>query len=362
MSLLFSPVRIGQHEARNRVWLAPMCQYSCEAQDGMPTEWHHEHLASFARGGVGVAMTEAAAVSPEGRISPWDAGIWSDEQAEAWAPIAARIAAHGALPAIQLAHAGRKGSTYREWSGQGSVPVAEGGWEAVGATDAAFGPYAPPRALTTEEVEQVVADFAAAAKRAWDAGFVVLEVHAAHGYLIHQFLSPLVNDRDDIWGERTLLLRRTVEAVRAAAPEAGIVVRFSAHDWVAGGIDETMTAEHARVALAAGADWLDISSGGLDPRQQIQVGPGYQVPLAASVREATGAPVAAVGMLDDAELAEATLAEGSADAIMIARGLLRNPHWALLAEAELDGAPEGSAWPVQYTRARPRPVSVAAGR
>lgn len=362
MSLLFSPVQVGPFEVRNRVWLAPMCQYSCEAQDGVPTAWHLEHLTSFARGGVGLAMTEAAAVLPEGRISPWDAGIWDDAQAEAWAPIAERIRAHGALPAMQLAHAGRKASTYREWSGRGSVPEAEGGWQALGATDAAFGDYAAPRAMTSEEVEEVVAAFGAAARRAFEAGFVALEVHAAHGYLIHQFLSPLVNDRSDAWGERTLLLRRVVEAVRAAAPGAAILVRFSAQDWVEGGIDEAMTAEHARVALDAGADWLDISSGGLDPRQRIEVGPGYQVPLADAVRAATGAPVAAVGMLDDVDLAERTLAEGSADAIMLARGLLRNPHWALLAEAELDGAPEGSAWPVQYTRARPRPAAVAAAR
>ena len=193
MSALFSPVRIGPVEARNRAWVSPMCQYSCDELDGMPGEWHHEHLASFARGGAGLVMTEAAAVVPEGRISPQDAGIWNDAQAAAWAPIAERIRAHGAVPAMQLAHAGRKASTYRPWSGSGTVPAAEGGWQSVSAGADAFGRYAPPRALTTAEVAQLPEAFAAAARRAVAAGFDVIEVHAAHGYLLHQFLSPLSN-------------------------------------------------------------------------------------------------------------------------------------------------------------------------
>ncbi|GEK79627.1 oxidoreductase [Agrococcus baldri] len=374
MSQLFSPVQIGPVEARNRAWVSPMCQYSCEQLDGMPGEWHHEHLASFARGGAGLVMTEATAVVREGRISPQDTGIWNDAQAEAWAPIAARIRAHGAVPAMQLAHAGRKASTYRQWSGSGSVPPAEGGWQTVSASADAFGRFDAPRALGAEEVAALPEAFAAAARRAVAAGFEVLEVHAAHGYLLHQFLSPLSNHRDDAWGPdadglRVALLRETVAAVRAAAPEAALMVRLSASDWVpaeidGGGIDTAMTIEHVRVAMAAGADWFDISSGGLDPRQSIALEPGYQVPFAHAVREATGARVNAVGLIEEPAHAERVLADGDADAVMLARPWLRNPHWALAAEAELDGdladRPGASVWPPQYTRSRR--VRAAAGR
>ncbi len=382
MSVLLSPVRIGPVEARNRAWVSPMCQYSCDELDGMPGEWHHEHLASFARGGAGLVMTEAAAVVPEGRISPQDAGIWNDAQAAAWAPIAERIRAHGAVPAMQLAHAGRKASTYRPWSGSGTVPAAEGGWQSVSAGADAFGRYAPPRALTTAEVAQLPEAFAAAARRAVAAGFDVIEVHAAHGYLLHQFLSPLSNQRTDEWGAdewgadasglRTELLRQVVAAVRAAAPHAAVMVRLSASDWVEGGIDTAMTIEHVRVAMAAGADWFDISSGGLDPRQSIPLEPGYQVPFARDVRRATGARLNAVGLIDEPELAEQVLADGDADAVMLGRPWLRNPHWALEAEAVLDGDPSAdgradasagsasaapaSVWPEQYTRARRVPA------
>lgn len=353
MSLLFSPARIGAVEIRNRAWVSPMCQYSVEDQNGVPNDWHREHLTSFARGGAGLVMTEAAAVTPEGRISPHDVGIWNDEQTEAWAPIAERIAAHGAVPAIQLAHAGRKASTYRQWSGEGTVPEAEGGWQTLGPTDEAFGGLDKPRAMTQADIEAVILAFAAAAKRAWSAGFRVLEVHAAHGYLLHQFLSPLSNTRTDEWGERTLLLQRVVEAVRAAAPEAGVMVRFSATDWIDGGITAAMTAEHALVAKRAGADFFDISSGGLDLRQNItNIGPGYQVHLARQVRESADVQVGAVGVITEPKQAEQILENRDADAVLIGRELLRNPHWPLLAEAELDGAPERSVWPPQYTRAR----------
>ncbi|MFA4842134.1 MAG: oxidoreductase, partial [Agrococcus sp.] len=200
MSVLFSPVQLGRVEVRNRAWVSPMCQYSCEEQDGMPGDWHREHLASFARGGAGLVMTEAAAVEPIGRISPQDLGLWNDAQAEALAPIAARIRAHGAVPAVQLAHAGRKASIYREWSGRGSVAEEDGGWQTVSAGPDAFGGYAAPRALASDEVAALPELFAAAARRATAAGFDVVEIHAAHGYLLHQFLSPLSNPRDDEWG------------------------------------------------------------------------------------------------------------------------------------------------------------------
>ncbi|ROR66276.1 oxidoreductase [Agrococcus jenensis] len=357
MSVLFSPVQLGPVEVRNRAWVSPMCQYSCEEQDGMPSDWHREHLTSFARGGAGLVMTEAAAIEPIGRISPQDLGIWNDAQAEALAPIAARIRAHGAVAAVQLAHAGRKASTYREWSGRGSVPLEQGGWPTVSAGAAAFGSYAAPRALAADEVAALPERFAVAARRAVDAGFEAVEVHAAHGYLLHQFLSPLSNARDDEWGVgegglRTLLLQRVVEAVRAAVPEAALMVRLSASDWVDGGIDSAMTVEHVRVAIAAGADWFDLSSGGLDPRQEIPLEPGYQVPFARDVRAATGAKVNAVGLIEDPAHAESVLVDGDADAVMLARAWMRNPHWALGAEAELDGVADASVWPPQYTRAR----------
>ena len=356
MSRLFSPVRVGPVEARNRAWVSPMCQYSCEQLDGMPGDWHREHLASFARGGAGLVMTEAAAVERIGRISPQDAGIWNDEQAAAWAPIAERIRAYGAVPAMQLAHAGRKASTYRPWSGSGSVPLDEGGWQTVGAGADAFGRFAPPRRLGAEEVAQLPSRFADAARRAVAAGFAAIEVHAAHGYLLHQFLSPLTNRREDEWGPdadglSTLLLRRVVEAVREAAPQAALMVRLSASDWVDGGIEVSRTIEHVRVAAEAGADWFDLSSGGLDPRQHIHLGPGYQVRFARDVRAATGLPVNAVGLIDAPSHAEQLLA-GDADAVMMARAWLRNPHWALAAETALDGEPGASVWPPQYTRAR----------
>ncbi len=361
MSVLFSPVRLGPIEVRNRAWVSPMCQYSCEEQDGMPGDWHHEHLASFARGGAGLVMTEAAAVEPIGRISPQDLGLWNDAQAEALAPIAARIRAHGAVPAVQLAHAGRKASTYREWSGRGSVPLDQGGWTTVSAGAHAFGSYAAPRALAADEVAALPDRFAVAARRAVDAGFEAVEVHAAHGYLLHQFLSPLSNPRDDEWGVgdgglRTLLLQRVVEAVRAAVPDAALMVRFSASDWVEGGLDAAMTVEHVRIAMAAGADWFDLSSGGLDPRQEIPLEPGYQVPFARAVRAATGAKVNAVGLIEEPEHAESVLVEGDADAVMLARAWMRNPHWALGAEVALDGVAAASVWPPQYTRARRVPA------
>ncbi|WP_306232006.1 tRNA-dihydrouridine synthase [Agrococcus beijingensis] len=357
MSLLFAPVQVGGVEARNRAWVSPMCQYSCERQDGIPGQWHLEHLASFARGGAGLVMTEAAAVEPIGRISPQDTGIWNDEQAEAWAVIAERIRAHGAVAAMQLAHAGRKASARRPWSGHGTAPADEGGWQSVAAGADAFGRFSAPRALESDEVAQLPSLFAAAARRAVDAGFEAIELHAAHGYLLHQFLSPLTNQRDDEWGAdagglRVELLRQVVAAVRAAAPEAALMVRLSASDWVDGGIEVDRTIEHVRVAAEAGADWFDLSSGGLDPRQEIPLGPGYQVHFAREVRAATGLPVNAVGLIDEPAHAEQLLAEGDADAVMLARAWLRNPHWALAAEAELDGEAAASVWPDQYTRAR----------
>ena len=355
MSLLFSPYDLAGRTVRNRLWVAPMCQYS--ASEGVPNDWHHVHLAQFASGGAGVVIAEATAVVPEGRISPEDTGLWNDAQQQAWAPIAAAIRARGALPGIQLAHAGRKASTWSPFSGhRGSVPTDAGGWTTVAPSAVAFEGFAEPVALDTAGIDRIVEAFGAAAVRAVAAGFDVLEVHAAHGYLLHQFLSPLSNLRDDEYGgslhNRARLLLRIVETVRAAAPQAALVVRFSASDWADGGWDAAQTATVAQWAAERGAVLFDISSGGLVAHQRITTGPGYQVPLAAEVRRSSGLPVSAVGEITSGAQAEAVLQSGDADVILAGREWLRDPHFALRAATEL-GETDASLWPPQYVRARP---------
>ncbi|WP_375387738.1 NADH:flavin oxidoreductase/NADH oxidase [uncultured Amnibacterium sp.] len=361
-SALFAPVRLRSVAVPNRVWVSPMCQYSADGRDGMPTDWHLVHLGALAQGGAGLVMTEAAAVSPEGRISAWDLGIWNDAQRDALARIVGFVHARGAVAGVQLAHAGRKASTFPEWLGHGSQPREEGGWTTVGPSAVAFPGYAQPVALDEAGIAGVVADFAAAAGRAVAAGFDLVEVHAAHGYLLHQFLSPLANRRTDRWGGslegRARLLLDVVRAIRAAVgEEVPVLVRLSGTDWVEGGWTIEETATVAGWAAAAGADWFDVSSGGMTPDARISVGPGYQVPLATAVRTATGLPVNAVGMIETAQQAEAIVASGRADAVMLARPLLRDPHlpqaWATELGAEV-------AWPPQYRRARPRPAIAAA--
>lgn len=356
MSLLFSPYDLAGRTVRNRLWVAPMCQYS--ASEGVPNDWHHVHLAQFASGGAGVVIAEATAVVPEGRISPEDTGLWNDAQQQAWAPIAAAIRARGALPGIQLAHAGRKASTWSPFSGhRGSVPTDAGGWTTVAPSAVAFEGFAEPVPLDTAGIDRIVEAFGAAAVRAVAAGFDVLEVHAAHGYLLHQFLSPLSNLRDDEYGgsldNRARLLLRIVETVRAAAPQAALVVRFSASDWADGGWDAAQTAAVAQWAAERGAVLFDISSGGLVAHQRITTGPGYQVPLAAEVRRSSGLPVSAVGEITSGAQAEAVLQSGDADVILAGREWLRDPHFALRAATEL-GETDASLWPPQYVRARPR--------
>jgi 2,4-dienoyl-CoA reductase-like NADH-dependent reductase (Old Yellow Enzyme family) len=329
-----------------------MCQYS--SVDGHPTDWHLVHLGALARGGPGLVLTEATAVTPEGRISPDDAGIWTDAQAADYARIVRVVRAHGAAPGIQLAHAGRKASTHAPWKGRGYVSPADGGWQTVGPSPVGFGDWPAPAALTATEITAIVEAFAMAATRASAIGFEVAEVHAAHGYLIHQFLSPLSNQRTDEYGgsfeNRTRLLREVCAAVRSAWPDdRPVFVRLSATDWVEGGwsLDDT-------VAVAAqlgeiGIDLVDVSSGGLSPEQQITLAPGYQVPFAAAVRRDAGVPTSAVGLITEARQAEQVLVDGSADAVMLARALLRDPHWPLRAAAELG---DDVCWPPQYERAR----------
>ncbi|OJV58615.1 MAG: oxidoreductase [Cellulomonas sp. 73-145] len=369
VSILFAPLTLRGTTVRNRAWLSPMCQYS--AVDGVPNDWHLVHLGARAAGGFGLVLTEATAVTADGRISPQDTGLWNEQQTAAWARITDVIHARGAVAGVQLAHAGRKASTFRPFhEGHGSVPVPDGGWGTVAPSGVEFPGYEAPRELSDDEVAAIPATFAAAARRALDAGFDVAEVHAAHGYLLHQFLSPLSNRRTDRWGgspeNRVRLLHQVVDAVREVWPdERPVVVRLSATDWTEGGLTVDDVAEVARGLAGRGVDLVDVSTGGNVPAQ-IPVGPGYQVPAARRIREVSGLPVSAVGLISAAAQAEQVLVEGSADAVMIARAALRDPSWALHAAAELGlslptlehvgadarvapGQPTG--WPVQYERA-----------
>lgn len=359
-SALFSPIEVGGLTLPNRLWIAPMCQYSVEEEDGVPTEWHLVHLGSLARGGAGLVLTEATAVSPEGRISPQDTGIWNEQQAAAWSRIVDFAHGLGAAIGVQLGHAGRKGSTFSPFAGPaGTVPVADGGWATVAPSPIAFPGYAAPQELDAAGIGTVVQDFAAAARRGVEAGFDVLELHAAHGYLLHQFLSPLSNTRTDGYGgplaNRARLLLEVVAAVRAEAPSTPLFIRFSGTDWREDGWTVEETATVAGWADEAGADFFDVSSGGNAPAP-IPVGPGYQVPLAEQVKRLAGVPVSAVGLITTAEQAEEIVATGRADAVMIARAALRNAHFPLVAAEELGDV---AAWPPQYSRAAHRPTATA---
>ena len=334
VSLLFEPITLRELTVPNRVWLAPMCEYS--AADGVPNDWHLVHLGARAVGGFGLVLTEATAVVPEGRISPQDTGIWNDEQTAAWRRIVDFVHERGARIGIQLAHAGRKASTFRPWSPvQGTVPVSDGGWPTVGPSPVPFPGYAAPAEMTAAQVAEVPEQFAAAAHRAREAGFDTVEVHAAHGYLLHQFLSPLANSRTDEYGGsaagRARLLEETVEAVRSAWPaELPVLVRLSATDWRDDGLGVDDVAAVAGRLGALGADLIDVSTGGVAPAP-IAVGPGYQVPHARRVREVSGLPVSAVGLISEPAQAEQILVEGSADAVLLGREALRDPYWPLRA-------------------------------
>ena len=357
MSQLFSPITLRDVTIRNRVWVAPMCQYS--AVDGVPNDWHLVHLGSFARGGAGLVFTEATAVVPEGRISPEDTGLWDDEQQAAWARIVDFVHGQGAKAGIQLAHAGRKASTFSGFTGRtGGVPDEEGGWTPVGPSASAFPGLRDPEALDLAGIRAVVTAFGDAAERALAAGFDVLEVHGAHGYLLHEFLSPLSNQRTDEYGgsfdNRVRLLLEVVAEIRGRVPAGTpVVVRLSATDWAEGGWDDDQTVRLAALLADAGVDLVDTSTGG-NVRAQIPVGPGYQVPFARRIRTEAGIPSGAVGLITEPKQAEDILADGSADVILLGRELLREPHWPLRAAAELGVEDEQQAalWPVQYARAR----------
>ncbi|WP_084039491.1 NADH:flavin oxidoreductase/NADH oxidase [Demequina sp. NBRC 110053] len=351
---LFQPLSVRATTFRNRLWVAPMCQYSVEDKDGVPTDWHLVNLGGMARGGAGLVMTEATAVLPEGRISPWDTGIWNDDQRDAWSRIAAFIRGQGSVPGIQLAHAGRKASTHRGLEGRGAVARHEGGWDPLGPSTLGFPGLAAPVAMSQQQIADAVAAFGAAARRAVDAGFEMLEVHGAHGYLIHEFLSPLSNDRTDDYGGdlagRARLLLEVIREVRSAAgADVPVFVRLSATDWKEPeGWTLEQTVEVSGWAKAAGADLVDVSTGGNVADAAIPVGPGYQVPFAATVREQAEIPTCAVGLVTEPHLAEHIVASGQADAVMAGREFLRDPHFALRAAHELGH--EIDYWPFQYAR------------
>lgn len=339
---------------KNRIWIAPMCQYACIGADGIVTQWHLAHYGQRALGGAGLIIAEATAVAPEGRISPLDAGLWSDEQIEPWREVTEFVKAQGARFAVQLAHAGRKASTYPEWMGTGTVPPKDGGWQPVGPGAAAFDGYEAPRELTTAEVGEIPMQFAAAAERAVRAGFEAVEIHAAHGYLLHEFLSPATNLRTDQYGgsleNRAKLLLDVVRAVRSSVPnELPIFVRFSASDWAETGWNQEQTAQVADWCIELGVDLIDVSTGGLLPGVKIPAAPGYQVPFAEHIAEQVGKPVAAVGLITEAQQAEQILQSGELSVIMIGRAALRDPFWPLRTAAELG---VDVLWPVRYQRAK----------
>ncbi|THA58348.1 NADH:flavin oxidoreductase/NADH oxidase [Streptomyces sp. A1136] len=355
---LFQPYTVRSVTIPNRVWMAPMCQYSAEPDGpraGVADEWHVAHYAARAVGGTGLIIQEATAVSPEGRITPYDLGLWNDTQTEALRPITAFVKAQGAVPGIQIAHSGRKGSTERPWKGGRPVGAEAHGWQPLAPSPVPFAEGDPvPHELTGEEIRTIVAQFAGAARRALAAGYELLEIHGAHGYLIGEFLSPHSNRRTDEYGgsfeNRTRLALDIVDAVREVWPEElPLFFRISATDWLEeGGWTADDTVRLAGLLREHGVDLLDVSTGGLAPRVGIPVGPGYQVPFAARVKRETGLPTAAVGLITEPAQAEKVLANGEADAVLLGRELLRDPYWARRAAVELGVEPRT---PAPYHRA-----------
>jgi 2,4-dienoyl-CoA reductase-like NADH-dependent reductase (Old Yellow Enzyme family) len=351
---LFEPLSLRSIRFKNRIVVSPMCQYS--SKDGHPTAWHLVHLGSRAVGGAALVFTEATAVEARGRISPDDSGIWLDSQADGWAPIARFVAEQGAAAGMQLAHAGRKASTAAPWKGGKAVAPDAGGWRPTLAPSAlAFDAgYPEPTAMTSTEIDEVVTAFGAGASRAARAGFRVVEIHAAHGYLLHEFLSPLSNGRTDEYGgsfeNRIRFLRRVVKAVRVSMPEsAALFVRISATDWAAGGWDLEQSCAVVEAIRDDGVDLVDVSSGGTVARPTgIPIGPGYQTSFAAEIRRRTGVPTGAVGMITAPEQADHIVRTGQADLVSLAREMLRDPYWARRAARVLGAAIEA---PVQYDRA-----------
>jgi 2,4-dienoyl-CoA reductase-like NADH-dependent reductase (Old Yellow Enzyme family) len=356
MPHLFEPLPIRSVTFPNRVFVSPMCEYS--SRDGFANDWHFVHLGTRAVGGAGLVFTEATAVTPEGRISPEDLGIWKDEHVEMLSRIVRFVHEQGSVAGMQLAHAGRKASTYRPWSGDGAVHESDGGWTRVLAPSAeAFADnYPQPIAMSKADITACVDAFAAAAARALAAGFKVIEIHAAHGYLIHEFCSPLSNHRDDEYGgsfeNRTRLVREIAQAVRRVWPDhLPLFARFSATDWTPGGWDIDQSIELARQLKPLGVDLIDCSSGGNVAAAKIPVGPGYQTSFAERIRREAGILTGAVGLITSPAQAEHIVVSGQADAVLLAREMLRDPYFPLRAARELG---QEITWPAQYLRAGPR--------
>lgn len=355
MPTLFDSLALRGVTLPNRIAVSPMCQYSC--QDGYATDWHLVHLGSRASGGAGLIIAEATAVVPEGRISPQDLGIWSDEHAARLEPVARFVAAEGAVPGIQLAHAGRKASTWRPWApSHGMVAPEQGGWQTVGPSAVAFADnYPVPAALDQAGIDAVIDAFGVAARRAVAVGFRLIEIHAAHGYLLHEFLSPHSNLRTDQWGgsfeNRTRLLLAVVDRIRTVVPDrTPLVVRISATDWTPEGWSVEESVELVRILGARGVDLVDCSTGGNVSGVRIELKPGYQVPFAERIRCETGVPTGAVGLITEAAQADQIVRSGQADLVLLARELLRDPYWPLHAARALGAT---VSWPAQYLRAAP---------
>ncbi|OGB00070.1 MAG: oxidoreductase [Burkholderiales bacterium RIFCSPHIGHO2_12_FULL_69_20] len=363
MSQLFSPLVLGPLTLPNRIVIAPMCQYS--AQDGRATDWHLIHLGQLSLSGAGLLILEATAVTPEGRITPGCLGLYDDACEAALARVLQAVRAYSPMPlAIQLSHAGRKASSHAPWDGGQLIALTEGGWPTLAPSAL---PHAegetPPEALDEAGLQRVLAGFVDAARRAHRLGLQAIELHAAHGYLLHQFLSPIANQRSDDFGgspaNRMRFPLAVFDAVRAAVPASvALGLRLSATDWVDGGWDVAQSVVLAQALRARGADFIHVSSGGVSPRQQIPIAPGYQVVLAERIKRESGLPTLAVGMITEARQAEAIVASGQADAVALARGILYDPHWPWHAAAELGAQVQA---PRQYWRSQPRGMSTLFG-
>ena len=354
MSHLFAPLKLRDITLSNRIGIPPMCQYS--AVDGVVTDWHFVHYGSRAVGGAGILIFEATAVTAEGRISPGDLGLWNDSQIAPLASITRFVQAQGCIAAVQLAHAGRKASVGLGWEAQRTLKQAEGGWTPVAPSPVAFGEeYAEPHQLELNEIRQIISEFVASTRRAFQAGFQALEIHAAHGYLLHQFLSPLSNLRTDVYGggfeNRTRIVREVVSAVRAAWPEnLPLLIRLSATDWVEGGWNPDETVKLCRELKLLGVDLVDVSTAGLIPNAKIPAGPGFQTEFAARIRHEADVPTAAVGLITSPAQADQIIRNGQADIVLIGREALRNPYWPMMAAQSLG---HEVSCPKQYLRAMP---------
>ena len=354
MSHLFSPLKIRDIELKNRITVSPMCQYS--SKNGFPTDWHLVHLGSYAVGGAGLILTEATAVCPEGRISPDDAGIWNDEQANAYKKITAFIKSQNSIPGIQLAHAGRKASTYSPWKGTGEVKIEDGGWLTLAPSPIPFADNFPlPKEMNENDIKLVINQFADAAKRSVDAGFEVIELHFAHGYLVHEFLSPLSNKRTDQYGgnlqNRCRFAIELAKSVRIIIPDGTpLFARISSTDWVEGGWDLDQSIQLAVWLKEVGVELIDCSSGGNISNAKIPIGPGYQIPFAEKIKNQVNILTGGVGLITKAEQAEKIINSAQADIVLLAREMLRDPYWALHAAIKLNV--DLNDYPKQYLRSK----------